>query len=450
MPMHSHEFESLCARYLDGSLTDAERDRLVSLLEANPSHIASLREQLLVSGALARLKPAQSDEAFLNTVIPHLESMADEDEDDFPRRVRNTIRFTRWRRISLAAAAVVALAASVFVLRSRPPVVATLFDETGTHPVRNGDALDIAKGVTRLEFANGAVVAVEGPAALSIASADEVLLDHGRLNAWCPETAHGFRVVTRTATLTDLGTSFGVAAASDGTADFMVLDGKVEVHKDGETRRIERGAALQAKHGEGLRDVVFEPSAFKRTWPVASGIRTTLGNVIPAPPGTPETLAAYENDDHILVIPERRDFTLRQSTQVNITRPGGYEGLKLLETKPFSPSAGKKVRSYLLRYNPVGKLEPGANKRFVGSVTFDRPVLAVISASPLLHLSDEVFSKAPMPKMNEVDSRLRGLENSPKLVRSDRVELSNDRRTLNVVFIAGESIDEIRAITADH
>lgn len=448
--MSSHEFETLSACYLDGSLTDGERDRLIALLEADPARVASLRAQLLVSGALARLKPELSDEAFLRTVIPHLESMADEHEDDFPRRVRNTIRFTRWRRASLAAAALVALAASVFMLRSRPPVVATLFDDTGTHPVRLGDALDLAKGVTRLEFANGAVVAVEAPAALSIASADEVLLDHGRLNAWCPETAHGFRVITRSATLTDLGTSFGVSAASDGTADFMVLDGKVEVHKDGETRRIERGAALQATHSAGLRDVDFEPSAFKRTWPVASGIRSTLGNVIPAPPGTPETLAAYENDEHILVIPERRDFSPRQTTQVNITRPGGYEGTMLLENVPFTPPPGKKVRSYLLRYNPVGKLVQGENRRFVGSVTFDRPVLAVIAASPLLHLSDETFSKTPVPIMNEVDSRLRGLENSPKLVRSDRVELSKDRRTLNVTFIAGESIDEIRAVTADN
>lgn len=448
--MNSHEFETLCARYLDGSLTDVERDRFVMLLETNPSHVARLREQLLVSGALARLKTEQSDEAFLRNVIPHLESVADEDEDEFPRRVRNTIRFTRWRRVSLAAAAVVALAVSVFMLRPKTPAVATLFDDTGSHPVRDGDSLDIAKGVSRLEFVNGAVVAVEGPAALSIQSPDEVLLDHGRLNAWCPETAHGFRVVTRSATLTDLGTSFGVSAASDGTADFMVLDGKVEVHKDGETRRIERGAALQARHGAGLQDVDFEPSAFKRTWPVASGIRSTLGNVIPAPPGTPETLAAYENDDHILVIPERRDFSPLQTTQVNITRPGGYEGERLFETAPFNPTPGEKVRSYLLRYNPVGKLEAGANKRFVGSVTFDRPVLAVIAASKLLHLSDEVFSKAPMPKMNEVDSRLRGLENSPKLVRSDRVELSKDRRTLHVTFIAGESIDEIRAVTADH
>lgn len=447
--MMSGEFTTLCAKYLDGSLTHDESARLVALLEARPALIAELRAQLLVSGALARLKPEQSDEVFLHSVLPHLQSVAGEGEDAFPRRVRKTIRFARWRRAALVAAALVALLATISWFRPKAAAVATIFEDEGSRPVFTGETLDFGTGVARLEFANGAVVAVEAPAALSIRSADVVLLDHGRLNAWCPETAHGFRVVTRSATLTDLGTSFGVSAARDGSADFMVLDGKVEVSKGGETRLIGKGAALRAKKGRNLRDVAFEPSAFKRTWPVASGIHSTRGEVVPAPPGTPETLASYEHDHHILVIPERRDFRPRQATQVNIVRPGGYEGLKLLEIADFTPPPGVRVRSYLIRYNPVGVLKRENHKLIEGSVTFDRPVLAVIAASRLLHLSDPVFSKAPMPPMSAVDTNLRGLEHSPLLIRSDRVELSQDRRTLKVTFIAGESIDEIRAVTRD-
>lgn len=447
--MDTEDFDDLCARYLDGSLSEDKAARFVALLEGSPAHLATLGNQLAVSGALARMKPEQSDEAFLRSVLPHLKSVAEEDEDAFPNRVRNIIRFARWRKIALAAAAVVALVLAVTFTRPKGVVVATLFDESGSRTVSTGSRLKFDKGVARIEFTNGAVVAIEAPAELSITSADKLVLDHGRLNAWCPETAHGFRVITRTATVTDLGTSFGVSATKDGSADVLVLDGKVEVSKGDETRMIGKGSALRSKKGTGFSDVAFEPSGFKRTWPVASGIRSTLGEVVPAPPGTPETLASYENDTHIIVIPERRDFHPRQATKVNITGPGSYEGRRLLEATTFTPPPKTKVRSYLLRYNPVGKLPPKTNKRFEGSVTFDRPVLAVITASGQLHLSDEVFSKTPMPKMSEVDTRLRGLEPSQKLTRSDRVELSADRRTLKVTFVAGESIDEIRAVTSD-
>jgi len=60
-----------------------------------------------------------------------------------------------------------------------------------------------------------------------------------------------------------------------------------------------------------------------------------------------------------------------------------------------------------------------------------------------------VLSKAPLPTLNVVDEGLRGLERTQAPNRSDQVELSSDRHTVNVTFFAGESVDEIRAITAD-
>ena len=109
----SNDFELLCAQYLDGTLDPESRDRLAHLLESDPSAVEALRAQLLVSGALARLRPELSDETFLHTVLPHLGKVADEADDAFPSRVRNTIRFERWKRIGLAAAAVIAVALSI-------------------------------------------------------------------------------------------------------------------------------------------------------------------------------------------------------------------------------------------------------------------------------------------------------------------------------------------------
>jgi hypothetical protein len=209
------------------------------------------------------------------------------------------------------------------------------------------------------------------------------------------------------------------------------------------------GAALRAKRGKRLSNVSFEPALYRRTWPVASGINSTLGEVVPAPPDTPEALAAMENDDHILVIPERRDFAPSTPIDADITEPGIYEGPLLIAPLELSPLDGVKVRSYLLRYNPVGKVKPSASKRFEGSVTFDRPVLAIIASSRKLNRTDNLLSKAPLPKLNPQDAGLRGVERGQPPFPSDRVTLSQDRRTITVVFYAGESIDEIRAITAD-
>ena len=445
----SNDFEVLCAQYLDGSLDESGRDRLAELLESDPAAIEALRAQLLVSGALARLKPELSDETFLSTVLSHLGKVAEESDDAFPNRVRNTIRFRRWKRTAMAAAALVTLAGGlVFFQQPRGTVVATRFDDDQpSREVRTGQKLVFSSGITRMEFTNGAVVAIEAPAELSIRSADEVELNHGRLNAWCPETAHGFRVVTKEATLTDLGTSFGVSAAKDGTADFVVLDGEVKVQKDNETRQVRRGAAVRAKRGTKLSDVAFEPSAFRRTWPVASGIRSTRGEVVPAPPGTPEALAAMENDTQILVIPERRDFKPAASIPVDITDPGSYEGQSLTAANKITPPAGTRVRSYLLRYNPLGQLKARGTKRFEGSVTFDRPVLGIITFSRKLNRTDAMLTRAPLPKVNVQDTGLRGLERGP--TPADRVELSADRRTITVTFFADESVDEIRAITED-
>lgn len=452
--MNAEDFDTLCAQFLDGTLAEDERDRFVALLESDPEKLPELRTQLLVSGALARLNPDLSDENFLRSAVPHIARLGNEDDGAFATQVMNTIRFTRMRRTALAIAALIALVLTLsFVLRPAKPVVAKLFDaEENPDPareVRIGEKIEFPAGVARMEFTNGAVVAIEGPAALTIRSADEVSLDHGRLNAWCPETAYGFRVVTVSATLKDLGTSFGVSATADGMADFVVLDGKVEVQKGKDVRTLTEGRALQADLGKGLRTVAFEPAPFQRTWPVASGIRTTKGEVVSAPPGTPAYLAALENDEHILVIPERRDLAPESGTRADITSPGVYEGSNLHSPSTFDVPSGAKVRSYLLRYNPVGKVSPPDFKRYEGSVTFDRPVLAIITHPRKLERTDKRFSKAPLPILSPKDINLRGLEREQTGNLSDRVELSEDRLTITVTFYAGESVDEIRAITDD-
>ena len=63
----------------------------------------------------------------------------------------------------------------------------------------------------------------------------------------------------------------------------------------------------------------------------------------------------------------------------------------------FTTGPEVRMRSYLLRYNPVGSVPQPGFRRFEGSVTFDRPVLAIIAGGRKLHQTDTQLSKSPFP-----------------------------------------------------
>ncbi|GAA5480956.1 FecR domain-containing protein [Haloferula sargassicola] len=456
-------FDELFSELLDGELDAEERAQLVDLIRNDPRLLQEARRQLAISGEIAKLRPELSDRNFLAAMSTHLRAVGDENPDDFPARVAGRIQRARRRTMtltSLALAACVLLATVpvLFLKRSTPSLAKTvavaisLPDAGGgkarTESVQAGREIHLDAGRMRLEFQNGAVVAVESPASFTITSGEQIDLHQGNLNAWCPESAHGFRINTRTAQLKDLGTSFGVSVGKNGTSDFLVLEGKVEVSNQGAFRTVPKGEAVRASSRQELETLDFEPSAFSRTWPLASGIENTHGAVIPAPPNTPEIVAAHEDDRHIIVIPELRDIELPQSIDADITEPGLYEGGTVCGPHPLISPPGRRGRSFLLRYNPVGIVDVTDFKRFEGSVTFDRPVLAIVTSPDKLDASDHYTSAAPLPATEE-DLSMRGLEGAQPPNPTDGVQLSTDRRTVSVIFWAGESVDEIRVITAE-
>jgi hypothetical protein len=452
-------FDDLCAGFLDGTLDAAEREELLGLLRGNAGLRDELRRHLLVSGALARQSPVREDGVFVRSIMGHLATIRDEAPDAFPARVVSRLRVLRARRyVALAAAAVVALAVPLFWLSrdgvAEHPVkaIATLVppgNGTKAVVVHVGERFQLGAGVSKFEFANGAVLGVEGPADLSIRSGDAVFLAHGRLNAWCPESAHGFLVETPSTKVIDLGTAFGVETGVDGGSDVMVLDGSVRIDNGRDQRLLTSGAAMRAETGGGLREVAMETSAFDRTWPVALGIRSTKGEVASAPAGTSETIASLEDDDTVFVVPERRDFAPTEPLRVNVVESGIFRANEGPYNTEVALEPGQKIRSYLLRYNPVGKvLDPAAFREFRGSVTFDRPVLGLIVRSPLLNRTDRMFSLAPIAVEDANYRTMRGLELAPPSP-ADSVILSEDRYTVEIRWFAGESVDEIRVITTD-
>ena len=93
-----------------------------------------------------------------------------------------------------------------------------------------GDQLYLKRGVAEIEFAKGTRIVLEGPARLTIDGNNFCALDLGKLVARVEtEEAKGFIVRTPTASITDLGTEFGVEVERSGQAQAHVFRGLIEI-----------------------------------------------------------------------------------------------------------------------------------------------------------------------------------------------------------------------------
>ncbi len=114
-----------------------------------------------------------------------------------------------------------------------------------------GEALRFDSGVVEVEFHQGAVVVLEGPADFVCEDPNHGTLNAGKLAAVAPPWALGFRVATPKFDVVDHGTEFSVSvdhSGADPLVNLVVTEGEVEVV---ESEHFEPGHRLRA--GEGVR-----------------------------------------------------------------------------------------------------------------------------------------------------------------------------------------------------
>ena len=310
----------------------------------------------------------------------------------------------------------------------------------------------LESGLAKLRFSSGAKVTLEGPAEYEIVDDDLTRLVSGRLSAKIPRSAIGFKVDTPTARVVDLGTAFGVDVEEDGATEVAVFEGEVEVELPENTpsekgkRLITHGNSVRTEAGkEGIRDARYDISKFERSWPVTAGIVQTVGMVKFAPPGPISTLLKHEDDDHLVILAERGNFTVSKKLKVraNITSPGVYRKRGSLETGRIE--AGSVLASYLVQFNPVEKgkeKRERKNLRLVGVATFENPIVGVITNTGLLRATDKTLGG----HSDNLVIRGRGLEIGVGR-QVDIVTLSADRKTLILdLRVSGEQIDQIRVL----
>jgi hypothetical protein len=98
-------------------------------------------------------------------------------------------------------------------------------DLASGHPFTSGSKLRVASGLAQVSFETGAVSVVEGPAVFTLLE-NAMELDRGEVSTLLPEAASGFRVLTPSSEVVDLGTSFGVKVDDRGGSQVHVFEGE--------------------------------------------------------------------------------------------------------------------------------------------------------------------------------------------------------------------------------
>ena len=352
--------------------------------------------------------------------------------------------FFTTRRVLLAVAASLVLFFGIFSLWIPSRSVGEVAQVVGAYRDNGvayeiGEAVEpgsifISRGLLRLDFSNGARVTLEGPAELEVFNESRIVLRRGLVTATIPESAVGFVVDTISAHVVDLGTSFGVSVEDDGQTEVCVFDGEVEVSSSKTsgvsklTQLVREGEAVRTKVDSSVIDSVsYETAQFENAWPVNYGVLQTTGSMRFVSPGPNFHPGNYEDNEHIVVFPEKRDFKASESIRVDMIDPGEYEKSHYDEKPTLVPN--RAMTSYLLQLDayPEGK-NPNRRRSVRGQITFANPIVGVVTEDRLLNQSEVVFGipGADYPSARTIEPRPEG-DQRPGF---DKLILTADRHSL--------------------
>ncbi|MBM79779.1 MAG: hypothetical protein CMJ78_04210 [Planctomycetaceae bacterium] len=460
IPTIDDELAELLEAVANRDLTPDQHKRLAERLEVNAEARAAFIQATAFDAMLSHEFPASEPHVATSALeIPETELKPSSKTSDRRRR-------TRLGYVMLVAAlATVASLAIVFLRPSEPsaPIAKIAYQSNArwaNQQRSQGGAigtgvLQLDVGIARLDFANGATVTLQSPARFEILSTDRTRLSNGILTAHIPESAIGFKVLTPSLDVVDLGTAFGVTVGADGETDVCVFEGEVEVSLAGDsqadsTQRVREGSAVRTRsEADEIEAVAYKTNRYEEAWPVTSGVLQATGLMKFVSPGPDFVPGRYEDSESIVVFPERSQVVLPKDVKVDVAKPGQYQKVRRRE-QPVLP-AGQQVRSYLLQLNPVGSFTTAeADKsRVIGQVTFDQRILGLIVKTTKLIASDDLLGHPH----GDYGNSLRGIEpmrpDDPPNLQRDLVILSENRRTLSLDLSAGSAVDQIRVVVSE-
>ncbi|QDT66681.1 FecR family protein [Calycomorphotria hydatis] len=273
----------------------------------------------------------------------------------------------------------------------------------------------IKKGIASFKLNNGVVISIEGPTTIQATNSEETRLLKGLLYAAVPEKAIGYTVRTEDAEIIDLGTVFVVERNEQSGTRVVVNKGVVEaraINNTGQSNvhELTAGLAMQFQGGVGVSS---DPASWLQITDLSQRMER-IGNGIEKMDGDIRISSSYPTNlredivptnGHLLVLHEEMRTEIQQELQLS-----GRFGEHQLEP-------GDVINSYLIHYNPLPSYGKGAK----GSITFSRPIYAILDQTAELTKTDSLFSDGNMQYSND---EFRGME------VDDTISLSEDRRTL--------------------
>ena len=459
--MNDERFLEVLEGYADGTLDEKASRELLMAFAEDAGLKARFVNELRLQNSLRGLPLLDEADRRVNEVMQCI--LPSTTSHDVSAAVLSALRpspkSNRWySTVKWAAGIAAVITLGFFVMWSLPKAdeplatIAHQIDATWSGdrklapgaPVGKG-RLKLVAGVVRLDFAKDVRLTLEGPADLELIGPGETRLHSGKLTANVPPDGIGFQVHTERAKVVDLGTTFGVSVGANGATDVAVYEGRVAVTSlaSREEKIIDEGDEVSLNEGSGaLMPRKFNTRTF-RGWPVLFGVVNTGGKIRFAYPQPHLNPADVTDGDNIVIFPERFATKLRTDFTVSVTEPGDYGPDEIIGRHTTLAAEKRRVNTYLIQYHPpqaknTAKSDP---KRFVGEVSFDRPIIAIIADGDQLTASDQVLGKKRF-------AYPQGTERSLK--NGDHLSLSQDRRTLKLDWQVMQGIehglDQIRVI----
>jgi hypothetical protein len=284
--------------------------------------------------------------------------------------------------------------------------------------------LELEAGVAHLLFERGAHVTLHGPARLRTTSSNRCELQYGELAVYAPDEAQGFRVDGVGYAVTDLGTSFRLIVPREGAARLHVTQGSVELDhfSSGSEQIIASGDAMSFTPGTAPVGLLGGAASYGLQGDMQF-FRTHVRSL---------ARRDFRGDRRLAIFLERAGVRLTQDQPIDVTGSGSHT--RVASGKALSK--GTMIDVYLIHFAPQSR-----RGRASGSIRFPRPVLGLITETSRLDASNTSLGAECTLRCQHPE---RGLELAAN-PNSDRVTISDDRRTLTVACRA-ESIDQFRVL----
>lgn len=319
------------------------------------------------------------------------------------------------------------------------------------------DRWRLEQGYAEIATSRGALVAIKSPCEIELTGDNRLRLIKGGVIGLCKsKRSRGLTIDTKSLSVTDIGTEFGIWVGDDYAVLTEVFEGSVVTSAKGQgnagqSRKLFRGQSLavdaagQSIPVERLRlTAPFNGLAAARVGAVSVSAgctyRPTAPRAIPA--------AVSSGRDEVLLIQEfAGDINLTADVPLTLSTPGDHMQFNGPGRSGVVP-ARTKVRSFVLYADGLDGEQAGEHVELTGEISFAVEILGVIARPG--HWDDFLAAAPSRAVRNDSNSHyLLEDEHATKTPRAayDVIGISEDKRTLKYEFnVMGEGCDAVRVL----